>query len=155
MDCPALPESYQWPFWEVPSVYSHFSPSLASVLPGNPYLFLICFILNIGYLEPFHCPQMSGPIFIFLTPFSFHILYFFFLQSVFPERIKCFYFFRKWTSAFIILSLLPFTGSLLFSVFLFPLMLYVGLFASSHLILKNTLLLLFLSFPLSLSLLDL
>lgn len=89
-------------------IYIHISsPSLASVLPGNPYLFLIfCFIPYISYLEPFHCPQVINPFSLFLIPFSFLILYFFFCQSVFHQRIRCFYFSRKLPSIYI-LNLIP------------------------------------------------
>lgn len=131
-------------------IYIHISsPSLASVLPGNPYLFLIfCFIPYISYLEPFHCPQVINPFSLFLIPFSFLILYFFFCQSVFHQRIRCFYFSRKLPSIFLILSLLSFNGTL--AVFcILSLMLCAGFSALSHLTLKNTLLLFFVFLPLS------
>lgn len=133
-------------------VYIHTSsPSLAPVLPGNPYVFLLFyFIPCISYLQPFHCPQVISPFPLFLIPFSFLILYFFFPQSVFHQRIRCFYFSRQLPSIFLILPLLSFNGTL--AVFcVLSLMLCAGFSALSHLTLKNTLLLFFL-FPLSLGL---
>lgn len=101
-------------------VYIHIPhlPSLTSVLLYSPYLFLKnYFIPHFSYLESLHCPRMISPIPIFITPFSLHVSYVFFPQSVFNQRIRCFYFFRKLASIFLIVSLFSFTGALLFSVF--------------------------------------
>lgn len=94
------------------------------MLPGSHYLILIfCFILHISYLEPFHCPQKTSPISIFLILFSFHILYFLSLVCLYSKNMM-FSFISKANIYILILIPLPFTWTLLFSVIL--IMLHAG-----------------------------